>query len=137
MQSKAELTCVAPSAIAAIWPTVKPLLKAATDRTGLSAFRDIEYDVLYGDALVWIASSNGAVEAAASTSLQETDEGLICVITACGGTEMHRWLPLFSQIEAYAQAEGCRAVRIYGRKGWLRVLSGYASKHVIMEKSLG
>ena len=35
-----------------------------------------------------------------------------------------------------ARREGCARVRIYGRKGWLRVLDGYAQKYVIMDKEL-
>lgn len=41
---------------------------------------------------------------------------------------MKRWLPLIDQIEIYARAEGCRRVRIFGRKGWLRALEGFEQK---------
>ena len=49
---------------------------------------------------------------------------------------MTRWLPLLGEIEAYAKREGCARVRIFGRKGWLRVLAGYEHKHIIMDKDL-
>ncbi|WP_342712175.1 hypothetical protein AAFG13_12535 [Bradyrhizobium sp. B124] len=49
---------------------------------------------------------------------------------------MKRWLPLLDGIEAYARDEGCVRVRIYGRKGWLRVLDRYREKHVILDKDL-
>jgi hypothetical protein len=50
---------------------------------------------------------------------------------------MKRWLPLVDQIETYARAEGCRRVRIFGRKGWLHVPDGFEEKHLIMDKELG
>jgi hypothetical protein len=50
---------------------------------------------------------------------------------------MKRWLPLLGEVEAYAKREGCARVRIFGRKGWLRVLDGYEHKHIIMDKDLG
>lgn len=131
-----ELVCVAPAEIRHLWPHVEPLLKAAISRTGLSAFQDIEDDVLFGNALVWLAWNGETIEAAASTALQKTDDGLVCLITACGGSDMKRWLPLLEKIEQFAKAEGCKRTRIIGRKGWLNVLNGYEEKAVIMDREL-
>ena len=77
------------------------------------------------------------VEAAVATILINSEIGKVCIITVCGGSDMKRWLPLIGLIEAYAKREGCKRVRIYGRKGWLRVLKGYEEKHVIMDRALG
>lgn len=136
----AELVCVDPKRVREVWPAVAPLLRQATARTGLSAFADIECDVLAGRAVLWLAVSGEggglAIDAAASTCLQRTDAGKVCVITACAGTDMARWLPLMSGIENYARDEGCARVRIFGRKGWLRVLGRYRAKHVVMDREL-
>jgi hypothetical protein len=85
---------------------------------------------------LWFAWNGNAIEAAATTVLINSDIGKVCIITACGGSGMKRWLPLLDGIEAYARDEGCTRVRIYGRKGWLRVLDGYREKHVIMDKEI-
>src|SRR5262245_13344109 len=123
MPSSAELVCVDPERVHEIWPLAGPLLRRAIARTGLSAFPEIEREVLCGNSLLWIAvdSEGGdiAILAAASTRLQRTDAGKVCVITACAGNDMPRWLGLISEIEKFATNEGCRCVRIYGRKGWL------------------
>jgi len=108
------------------------MILSAIRRTDLSDPQDIEYDILCGDQLLWLAYDGKAIKAAAASHL--TDK--VCTITACGGEDMKVWLPLFAQIEKYAKDEGCRCVRIYGRKGWLRVLEGYETKHVIMERAL-
>jgi hypothetical protein len=138
--SLAELVCVDPARVREIWPHVAPLLRRAILRTGLSAFADIERDVLAGDALLWIATSceesRLVIDAVASTSLQQSEAGKTCVITACAGTNMSRWLPLISHVEAYAKGEGCIRVRIFGRKGWLRALQGYRATNVIIDKEL-
>jgi hypothetical protein len=60
----------------------------------------------------------------------------VCVIIACGGIDMPRWLPLIEGIEKYARAEGCAAVRIVGRKGWARVLPDYRVHRVVLERKL-
>ena len=108
------------------------MIRAAIERTGLSDFSDIEKDVLAGDQLLWLAISDH-IEAAATTHLSRN----VCTLTACSGHNRERWLPLFVRIEKYAKDEGCSAMRIYGRKGWERVLDGYRVQHVILEKDLG
>jgi hypothetical protein len=135
-ESTTELVCVDPRRVHEIWPHVASLLNRAIAKTGLAAFTEIERDVLDGASLLWITWNGAAIEAAASTSLQHTDAGNVCVITACAGSDMARWLPLISKIEAYARSEGCRCVRIFGRKGWARVLNGYEQTYAIIDKRL-
>jgi hypothetical protein len=137
MRSTAEPVCVDPKRVHEIWPHVRHLLKAACHRTELNAFADIEADILSGRSLLWLAWNGRAIEAAAATILINSDSAKVCVITVCGGRGMRRWLPLLGEIEAYAKREGCARVRIFGRKGWLRVLDGYTQKHIIMDKDLG
>jgi hypothetical protein len=135
-----ELACVSPADVYRVWPQVAPRFRSATRRTGISAFEDIEREILKGDALLWLALSGDGrvshIDAAAATRLELTEAGKVCVITACAGNNMACWLPLIAGIEAYAKAEGCRNVRIFGRKGWLRVLDGYRQTHVILDKEL-
>lgn len=140
MRCSAELACVDPEHVRTIWPIVAPRLRRAIRRTGLSAFADIERDVLAGRALLWLALSGASgaatINAVAATRLELTETGMVCVITACEGQTMARWLPLISGIETYAKTEGCRGMRIYGRRGWLRALNGYRQTHVIIQKEL-
>ena len=112
-------------------------MKAACRRTELSAFADIEADILSGRSLLWLAWNGRAIEAAAATILVNSDTAKVCIIIVCGGHGMRRWLPLLGEIEACAKGEGCTRMRIFGRKGWLRVLDGYVQTHIIMDKDLG
>ncbi len=136
MPSSAELVCVDPARVAEFWPYVSALLRAACNRTKLNAFEDIEADILGGRSLLWAAWNGRTVESAAATVLINSEAGKVCVITVCGGSGMKRWLPLIWHIETYARCEGCKCVRIYGRRGWLRVLDGYDENHIIMDKEL-
>ena len=131
-----ELVSVHPGLVHEIWPHVSSLLRAACRRTRLNAFADIEADILAGRSLLWVAWNGRAIRAAAATILIDTECGKVCIITVCGGNDMKRWLPLIGQIESYADREGCARIRIFGRKGWLRVLDGYKQRHVIMDKEI-
>jgi hypothetical protein len=141
---RCQLVCVDPARVQEIWPHVRALIFAAMQRGDLSSFRPVEDRVLRGDALLWIAwsgdprSGSGArhIEAAAVTELQETEWRKVCLIVACAGKAMIRWLALAEEIEGYARAQGCSCVRIVGRKGWARVLSSYKTKRIILEKDL-
>lgn len=130
-RSTVELICVDPERVFDFWQFARPLIKSAIDATGLSDFADIENDVLSGNQLLWLAVSDH-IEAAATTHLSRD----VCTLTACGGHNRERWIELRKQIEAYAKAEGCKCVRLYGRKGWERVLEDYRVEYIIMEKAL-
>ena len=132
----AELVCIDPARIYEIWPHVRSLLEQACRRTALNAFADFAADILAGRSLVWVAWNGSAIEAAAATILINSDIGKVCVITLCAGRKMQRWLRLIDRIEDYARDEGCARIRIFGRKGWMRVLREYEAGHVVMEKRL-
>ena len=127
-----DLVCVDPKRIDEIWPHAKHLIRSAIEKTNLSSFDDLERDVLDGKQLLWLAVDGALILAAATTQLVRP----VCILTACAGENRERWLPLFGAIETYAKNEGCRTMRIFGRKGWERVLDGYHVEHVILEKAL-
>ncbi len=126
-----DLICVPPELINEFWPLAKDRIRVAIETTGLSPFSDTERQVLCGEQLLWLAWS-GEIEAAATTHLSDN----VCTIVACAGYYRERWLPLLGQIEAYARDEGCRAMRLFGRKGWERILKDYHVEHIVMEKAL-
>ncbi len=132
MPSSVELICVDPAQVQEFWPHARQLIRTAIETTNLSDFEDVEEQILSGNQLLWLAWS-GKIEAAATTQLVK---GPVCVVVACAGHNRERWLPLFEKIEQYAKDEGCTCVRIYGRKGWERVLSDYRAEHVILERQL-
>lgn len=138
MPSSADLSlfCVAPDRAAAMWPHVEPFFAAATRRVPLAALEDLKRDILNGNALIWIVWDGSHILAALVTALQRTDAGLICLLQACGGTEMGRWLPLLPRIEQFAKNQGCVTIRMTGRRGWSRALAGFRSRHVILDKDL-
>lgn len=132
----ADLVCVDPKEIGRVWPHASHFIRSAILRTGLSDFKQVEDSILDGDALLWLAWNGSRIEAAASTILERANDKLSCVIVACGGDDMSRWLDLINGIEKYAKAEGCHCTRIIGRRGWLRALEGYEMRHVILEKAV-
>ncbi len=131
-----ELVPVDAPLVAGIWPHARALIKSAIDRTGLCNFEGIEREVLGGLQQLWLAWDGTAIKAAAVTQLVLIGSRKICIIVACGGNDRKRWLPLIAGIEQFARDEGCRAVRIIGRRGWQRILAEYRANYVIMDREL-
>ena len=136
MSALASLHCIPPQLAREIWPLVRDKLYSAVRRTDLSHSLDVARDVLHGDGVLWLACDGQEIEAAAVTLLTRTDRHLVCLITALGGSNMERWLPLLSQIEDWAKSEGAALVRVMGRPGWARVLKDYEVSNVVLERAL-
>ena len=133
----AELVCVDPSGFANSGRMPARCCKTACYRTGLNAFADIEADILSGRSLLWIAWNGHTVESAAADRPDpfRDRQGLH---HHCLRRQRHEALAAADRPDRILRkAEGCRRVRIFGRKGWLRVLAGFEEKHVIMDKDLG
>ena len=105
-------------------------------RGGITDIADIDRTVQSGDALVWIAWNGLVIKAAAVTQLSTIHGERFCTIVACGGQHRNEWLQLIAELERYAKAEDCKAMRIFGRRGWERLLPDYKPARVILEKEL-
>jgi len=115
---------------------VARLIKSAMEKGRLTDFAEVERGVLAGRALLWIAWNGEKIKAAAVTELGIPNGEKFCTVVACGGSERGQWLHLLAQLEAYGKAEGCAAMRIYGRRGWLKLLPDYRPARVLLEKKL-
>jgi hypothetical protein len=136
MSASVELVCVPPLLKIAIWKIVADRLRAAYLKTDLGHTLDLERDVLEGDADLWLAVSDGEIEAAAVTLLVRTDKHLVCQIAAVGGKSMAQWLGLLPKIEEWAKRQGAAKVRIMGRLGWVCLLENYRVSNVVLERAL-
>lgn len=103
--------------------------------SGGGEFRVLEKNILSGDALLWLAIRDEPI-AACVTELIVTDEGKKCLISALQGDGMGDWGQHLARIEEFARNEGCTAMRLEGRDGWLRRLPGYRQAGIIMERVL-
>jgi hypothetical protein len=131
-----RLHCVDPQSVDLIWPLVGKLIWSAMKRTSISDFDMLVADVLTGRALLWIATNDADVKAAAVTQISKANGRKHCTIIACGGVDHRDWLPLIEQIEDYARRENCAAMRLFGRNGWSRLMPDYKIVGHITERTL-
>ena len=131
-----ELFCMDPAEAYKAWPLVSFHIRQAMMRGGISSFDDVQRRVLGGNSLLWLAFNKDTIEAAAVTEINKTEWRKLCVIVACGGSNMDNWLPLIAGIEKYAKTQDCTAMQIMGRKGWFRKLKDYRTTKIVLEKEL-
>lgn len=120
-----------------LWPHALPHLERFAKETLLASPEDIKRDISEGEKQLWMVEKGGRVVAVAVTLFYETLRGRVCTIwAACGDSGIEEIKTTFPEIENWAESIGCVAVEIRGRKGWKRVLEGYAETGILLEKSL-
>lgn len=131
------MICVSPDRIEEMWAHTKEMVGRAYEiGGGDSDFETEEREILAGRKLLWFAWREPQILAVAVTELVKVPRFKMCLITACSGTIMPSWIKFIGAIEEYARAEGCDLVRLYGRRGWQRVLLDYSSPWIALEKRL-
>lgn len=96
------------------WPAIKALLEPAAKRGGVP--------VLETDEVVFAVYGEG-LEGAATARLTVEGFGEVVLV---GGRDYRRWIhELDRAIGDAMKAQGMKTVRAYGRKGWVKVLTGW------------
>lgn len=133
-----ELVLIPPDHVARIWDKAGALIASAMHKTQLSDLEILKRQLHSGQALLWVAvdAPTFTVKATAATQVAIVNGHKYCTIIACGGNGRADWLPLIHGLEDYARAQHCEAMRIFGRKGWSRVLPDYNIVGHITERKL-
>src|SRR6187551_2208994 len=117
-----QAICVDPQMVGRVWFRVRGLIAAALARgSGDTKIEEIEKDLASGLMLLWLGVDG--IESISAGITQLTDG--VCTLVAYGGRR-----------EDYARDEGCKKVRVLGRKGWARVLKDYSQPYIILEREL-
>lgn len=131
-----DLIAVGTPEVPGIWPHTREMVKRGMSRADPGDFERTEREIFDGLQQLWLVWNGTAIEAIAVTQLVKVGDKKLCVIVSCSGKGVRRWIHLIDGLEDFAKAEGCNATRIYGRKGWERVLKNYRVKHVVLDKEL-
>lgn len=109
------------------------LLPALRRLNGLYEEDDIVAGLLAGSMRLWRKPH------AAAVTVIETYPRMRLITTLLAGAEtgyLHELMELAKEGEAYGIANGCKRVRLLGRKGWERVLPDFDFDYIAMTKEL-
>jgi len=131
--------CVDPDQLDKVWPHVSSFIQMAF----WSGRGDDNADIIYEDlkkrtSLLWVVwdDDDKIIIAAGTTKLFNVPRGRVCVITSCAGNRLDQWIKFFYKIEEYARAEGCKYVRLTGRRGWRHYFPNWSEPWITLEKEL-
>jgi hypothetical protein len=134
------LGCVSPQQIEQFWPYVKELIdKALLSGIGDLTLEEIHRRLIAKQSQLWVVvrdSEQTEIVAAATTEIHILPKFKILLITACAGKDLRKWERFITELEAFGAREGCKKLRIYGRKGWVKILSGYSQPWIALERTI-
>lgn len=133
-----EAICVPREHVADVWPHVEGMIAQAVNRTGINTIEDARVSVLAGYALLWVAWDGETILGVATTEINETAKGRVCLIGYLSGKNLNEFFHLKDVLIDYAKSEKCAFLRIIGRKGWLRRLrnEGFKMSNIVMERPI-
>lgn len=127
-----------------MWPLATKLLAKAYEYSDgkVTQDKDIKH-VIEKTKQLWMVIDTESAEpknkavAAGVSSLQVNDDGSKTAnIETLGGENMKEWFSLRGEFEEWAKREGCKDVRLWARKGWVKHLVDFKLTAYIMRKEL-
>lgn len=119
-----------------VWPRVERLVSRGLTRAdGRYRAEDVLRALLGRDMQLWLAAGD-RIEAICITEIVRYPRQQRCNLFLCAGAGRRRWIRLLDTIERWARTQGCVAIELQARPGWLRVLHGYRQTHVLLRKEL-
>ena len=128
-------TGVLPRDLDLVAPLVQPLIDGPS-RYRERDWAEFEPELRAGRMQLWLAAAPDRVRMACITQVQVRPRAKVGVVLYVTGTERQQWLGFLPVIENWFREQGCARVEIWARRGWERVLAGYAKTHSMMEKPL-
>ncbi len=126
-----------------VWDIVEPYISDALRKGGDNKYStlDIRNFIKSRDMQLWITFDNSReLYACAVTQIisYPNEKRLLLVVVA--GKDIQYWFDQHKLIDEWAKKQGCRAVEVYGRKGWERLHkqrnSGYEMIHTVLRRVL-
>ena len=114
-----------------VWPLYRDQVQKALDEGSDYTLDEIFQGLSNREMQLWAYG----IDAALVTSVKNQHNRRYCLLLALGGENMREWLGCLDHIENWAREQGCTEMRIYGRRGWSKLL-GYDIQWTMMSKPL-
>ena len=128
-----------PVTVHIVWPFLRDKARKACEKVGVSKFEDLERNTLDGTDMAWVVRDGQAIYGLVTTVRFED----ACEITQCLGVSLHayKFREHLKTIERHARKDGLKVMRLYGRKGWKRILKDYQvmqehKNYIVLERPL-
>lgn len=127
---------IPPPIVAQMFPQCSDWLDRAIGHCKDEELSDVQEECLSGDAELWVASVDGELSGAMVTQVQQHRARRILELRYLAGMPFRHWAEVQSDLAAWAKCRGCSAIRIRGRRGWLRLLPNHGWRPTAYEMEL-
>lgn len=135
----AALVLIPTAHLDTVWPLTEPHLKRALDfGDGEFTLRETRDLIRQGRFQLWLAwdAQHQCAVGAGITEIFEYPQKRVCFLVLWASEAPRtRWLSGLETVERWAREQGCKGMRLLGRKGWGRVLSGYRPQYTVFVRS--
>jgi hypothetical protein len=133
---KVRIERVSPRLVAAMLPECEGWLARAVERCKDENVDDVKAECLTGAAQLWVAYVGDELSGVFVTQICETARRRVLELRYLAGMPHRYWTEMQPALAVWAKQRGCVAIRIRGRKGWLRVLPNHGWKPTSYEMEL-
>lgn len=136
--SSVELVPIPLDGVLSAAPLVEGLLRPALDIDPTLTWQHVLGTALRGEYQWWVAWEPSGEQALAAIVTEIVDEpaARVARVLMAAGSDLQRWRHLVGKLEEWSRAQGAGFMEIHGRRGWRRVLDGYAEQRVVLRKDL-
>ena len=121
--------------IAPNWHLIEPLLKRVEVKDWTPEF--VKGELEQAKAQLWGFQDHVRLRGVWITMLEETGRGRRGLLWIAAGEGLEEGLRLFNEHTVpWLKQQGCKSIRVIGRKGWERVLSDFKNVGTILDKEL-
>lgn len=131
------LVTVQPDEVGKVWGEVGPLLAPAVALGATETLGQVREGLEAGRYQLWTAVRGNQIEGAWCTRLAEYASERVCEIVYCGGHDIERWLDITVEpVSWWARERGCKRIRIFGRRGWVKLLPEFREVLRVLERDI-
>ena len=123
----AKLKRYTPEEIHLVWDEVKHPIQRALDHGHTHTLGDVLEGLITGEMTLWTWG-----EAALVAEIIDD----FCQILTLAGGKLADYFEHLETIEAWAAQQGCNEMRVYGRRGWVKILKDYDEQYTVLSKKL-
>jgi hypothetical protein len=129
---------IRPQDVATVWPFAAPWLQIAIEANGEGYdLAELMASFQSGNRQLW-SSVGDTYRGFLVTEVIQTHRGKEVHLILAGGYGLEQWFPELGVIELWARSLGANELKIWGRKGWERLLrkQGYFFETQVMRRRL-
>lgn len=111
------MRCYTSQQVYTVWPIYKPLIQKALDQGSNYTIDEVLEGLCSCAMQLWTWGDDAALV----TAIQNDEKDRWCLLLAMGGQKMEEWAGYLPIIERWAKSKECSELRIYGRRGWVKL----------------